>query len=102
MKRSLFAQRVLMIVVAVLVVGTLAAVAQACPTCKDAIAGEDPHHQNMVQGYFYSILFMMSMPFLLIGGFSSYMYLEVRRARREQASRNPSEHDEPPHDAPRS
>lgn len=59
-----------------------ATVATACPTCKDAIGG-DPHAANMVNGYFWSILFMMSMPFLILFGLSTYFYMEVRRARRE-------------------
>jgi len=68
----------LSLLVAVLGFATLA---EACPTCKDSLGASDPQHQGMVQGYFYSILFMMAMPFLLFGTFSSYMYLEVRRAR---------------------
>jgi hypothetical protein len=38
-----------------------------------------------VRGYFWSILFMMSMPFLIIGGLGTMFYLDVRRARRRQA-----------------
>ncbi len=72
------------------VVLLLAAVAQACPNCKEALASSDPQQQNMVRGYFYSILFMMSMPFLILGSFSSYMYLEVRRARAAKAKEQQS------------
>src|SRR5205814_7626074 len=35
----------------------------ACPTCKDGMAANDPEHEHMVKGYFYSILFMMGMPY---------------------------------------
>lgn len=42
----------------------------------------------MVAGYFYSILFMMSMPFILVGVFGGYAYLIVRRARRLQEGRD--------------
>ena len=59
-----------------------AATALACPTCKNALAG----HDHIVQGYFWSILFMMSMPFLLLGSFTAYMYWEVRKARAQQAA----------------
>lgn len=55
------------------------AVTLGCPTCKDGMS-ENP---NVARGYFWSILFMMSMPFLLFGSFTMYMYLEIRRARRE-------------------
>jgi hypothetical protein len=70
---------VALVLVAVLVVGS---VAEACPTCKDGLAATDPARQGLVRGYFWSILFMMSMPFLILAGLSSYFYLEVRRARK--------------------
>lgn len=60
------------------------ALAHGCPTCKDGLAG-DPATSDMVQGYFLSIVFMMSMPFLILGGVSAYFYYEVRRARLQRA-----------------
>ena len=61
------------------------AVGEACPTCKDGMAeGGGPHSANMVQGYFYSILFMMAMPFLIVGGLSALFYWEIVKARRAQ------------------
>lgn len=57
--------------------------AEACPTCKDALANS-PNGANLVRGYFWSILFMMSMPFLIFGCLGGYFYWEVRRARRAQ------------------
>lgn len=57
--------------------------ALACPNCKDALAG-DPDHAGLVRGYYWSILFMMSMPFLILGGISAYFYHEIRRARARQ------------------
>lgn len=59
--------------------------ASACPTCKDGMAG-DPAYSSMVSGYFWSILFMMSMPFLVFSGVAAYFYYEVRRARMRQAA----------------
>ena len=64
-----------------------ATVAYACPGCKQALETAEGEQANMVNGYFWSILFMLSMPFTLIGLFSGSMYLAVRKARRE-ASRN--------------
>jgi hypothetical protein len=55
--------------------------AEACPTCKDTIAENDPQNANLVRGYFWSIVFMMSMPFLITASLGAYMYWEVRRAR---------------------
>ncbi len=67
----------------VLVLG-FATVAAACPTCKLGLAENDPTNGGMVAGFFYSILFMMAMPFVLLGSFSGFAYLAVRRARVEQ------------------
>lgn len=60
----------------------VACTAEACPTCKAAIAENGEH---FVRGYFWSIIFMMSMPFLILGGLGSLFYMEVRRARMLQA-----------------
>src|SRR5690606_909200 len=56
-------------------------VAFGCPTCKDQLAN-DPAAQSIARGYFYSILFMLSMPALILLGLSTYFYLLVRQARR--------------------
>ncbi len=69
---------------ALVVVLCLAGDASACPTCKDGIAENDPSSQAMAAGYFYSILFMMSMPFVIIGTFGSFAYLSVRKAREAE------------------
>lgn len=69
-------------VLAIVMVIGLAAMAQACPTCKEAVS---ENGGNLVQGYFWSIIFMMSMPFLILGSLSAMFYLDVRRARRLQA-----------------
>jgi hypothetical protein len=59
-------------------------IASACPTCKENLAHNG---QNLARGFYYSILFMLSMPFLIFGGLCSYFYWEVCRARaRQQAS----------------
>jgi len=57
----------------------------ACPTCKDGIAQSDPASQAQAAGFFYSILFMMAMPFLIIGTFGGAAYLSIRRARERQS-----------------
>jgi hypothetical protein len=70
---------------AVLVMLCLAGEAMACPTCKDGLAESDPTSQAMAAGYFYSILFMMAMPFVIIGTFGSFAYLSIRKARDAEA-----------------
>jgi len=61
-----------------------AAVAEACPGCKDALAANDSQQYQIARGYFWSILFMLSMPLLIAGTFGSYVYIELRRARRDR------------------
>lgn len=58
----------------------LSTAAQACPTCKEAVV-EGAHQAGMIRGYFWSILFMMSMPFLIFGSLGAYFYLQVKRAQ---------------------
>jgi hypothetical protein len=60
-----------------------AAAAEACPNCKETIAG-DPAQQGLARGIYYSILFMMSMPFFLLGSLSTYFYYLVRRDQTEK------------------
>ena len=64
-----------------LLVVVISTVAWACPTCKDNLGSAD---SNLAGAYGWSIVFMMSMPFLILGSFVGYMYLEVRRARLKQ------------------
>ncbi len=59
-------------------------VASACPTCSEGLAANDPEHAGMVQGYFYSILFMMSMPYILLSAFGLYVYQLVKKARKQK------------------
>ncbi len=65
-------------------------VALACPTCKDQLA-HDPGAANIARGYAISIVFMLSMPPLILGGLFSYFYWEVRKARRALAQQRGSE-----------
>jgi len=77
--------RHLTIIVVMCVIGLcVQSVAVACPTCADGM-NNDPNHANLVRGYFWSIIFMMSMPFLIFVGMCSYFYLEVRRGRARLA-----------------
>ena len=76
--------RTLPLVLALGLLLAFANVAFACPTCKENLAG-DPEAANLVRGYFYSILFMLSMPPLILSGLSLYFYYEVRKARALQA-----------------
>ena len=59
--------------------------AWSCPTCTQGME-HDPSVMAMARGYFWSILFMMSMPFLILGGLSTYFYVSIRRARQQAAA----------------
>ncbi len=75
--------------VALLAIAVLgfASLAEACPLCKQAADQTEQPSGDIAGGYFWSILFMMGMPFFLLGSFSGYMYLMVRKARRELAAK---------------
>jgi heme/copper-type cytochrome/quinol oxidase subunit 2 len=64
----------------------VASVAAACPTCKDGLAQNDPQGQSLAAGYYYSILFMMAMPFAILGTFGSLAYFSIRRAQKQQTN----------------
>ena len=53
--------------------------ASACPTCGNSI---EHSGGNLAEGFFYSIVFMMSMPFVVFGGLALLCWLEIRKARR--------------------
>ena len=59
--------------------------ALACPGCKDAVAANDPEKARLARGYFWSIIFMLSMPPAILCTLGGYFYYEVRRARAEKA-----------------
>jgi heme/copper-type cytochrome/quinol oxidase subunit 2 len=79
---------ILRVCLVVVLLVACADVVWACPTCKDQLAA-DPAAANLVRGYFWSILFMLSMPFLILTGLSSYFYWEVCKARRRQGGARP-------------
>ncbi|MBI1247167.1 hypothetical protein GC197_04905 [bacterium] len=67
---------------AVLLLG-LPTLALACPTCKDGLS------ENYVSAYAFSIVFMMSVPYLLLAGFFAYIvvsYLRKPLAERKELS----------------
>lgn len=62
-----------------------AVAAEACPTCKNSSV-DGGNAGNLVAGYGWSIIFMMSMPFLILTSLGSYFYYEICKARKTQAS----------------
>jgi hypothetical protein len=74
----------LTLVGSLLLVLSVAAISEACPNCKETLA-RDPAQQGLAKGIYYSILFMMSMPFFILGGLCSYFYYLVRCDRAAKA-----------------
>jgi hypothetical protein len=64
----------------------MATAAAACPTCKDGLDQNDPKGQAIAAGFYYSILFMMAMPFAILATFGGLAFLSVRRAQRAHES----------------
>jgi hypothetical protein len=61
------------------------AVATACPTCKEGLAQNDPHGQSVAAGYYYSILFMMTTPYVVLTTLGACAYRAVKKAQAKQA-----------------
>ncbi|MDT8324323.1 MAG: hypothetical protein RRA94_09435 [Bacteroidota bacterium] len=69
------------VIIPTLVLGTLLlmpGLAEACPNCKEAYMG-DGGQSPVASGFNTSIIFMMIMPFLVIGGFVLRLWLAQRR-----------------------
>lgn len=63
---------------ALALIGSAPRPAPACPNCKEAVASQG-NGQSLQQGYFYSILFMMGMPFALLGTGAFFVTRAIKR-----------------------
>jgi hypothetical protein len=52
---------------AILLVLGLPGQAPACPNCKEAVANQDGDSMRLANGYSWSIILMISMPFAILG-----------------------------------
>ncbi len=64
---------------ALLVVVSLTGEALACPNCKEAIASQDGDAMRLANGYSWSIILMITMPFTLLG---TGMFMVARAVKR--------------------
>jgi hypothetical protein len=76
-------RRLIQILILLAVVVVLPSTLMACPTCKQGLA-DATNNPNLVRGYGWSIMFMMSAPFLILSGVGGYFYYEICRARAAQ------------------
>jgi uncharacterized membrane protein len=75
MRRLRWLLPVLALAVVLLLVGEVS----ACPNCKEAMAAQTGDAARLKDGYYYSILFMMGMPFLLLGTGALMVVRAVKR-----------------------
>ena len=86
MNRRFFSVRVLAAAACLTILFGLTNVASACPSCQAALG--EGGQGDLARGIYYSILFMMSMPFAIVGTFGGLMYRAVKREQRRQAELN--------------
>jgi cytochrome c biogenesis protein CcdA len=82
-----------MLVCCVVVLGA-ASVASACPSCQSAL-GNDSSQGDLARGIYYSILFMMAMPFAIVGTFGGLAYRAIKREQRRQQDSNSQDANDP-------
>jgi hypothetical protein len=76
--------RLATVVLAIAVIWLWAGDVSACPTCREGVGASDPHQQALAAGFYYSILFMLSMPVIILTTFGSCAYRAVKRAQAER------------------
>ncbi len=67
-----------------------ATVAEACPSCQQALANGQG---DLARGIYYSVLFMMAMPFAIVGSFGFMAYRAIKKEQRRQAEEAERESD---------
>lgn len=86
------------LVVAMVALALLPALLSACPLCKDALEDRTTGVANdLGRGFYYSILLMLSAPFLVVGG----LFFRIYRTRRRRRFERPVIADAAPLPAPR-
>jgi hypothetical protein len=71
-------RRIVPVVILTLLLG-LTGPAHACPNCKEAVSAQPSEVASMARGYNWSVLFMIAVPFTMLG---TGTLMVVRAARR--------------------
>jgi hypothetical protein len=79
--RSRFLYRFRIPILTAVLLLSIPTLAVACPTCKEGLTN-GANDVNLVRGFGWSIIFMMSLPFTILSVLGSYFYLLVRREQR--------------------
>lgn len=69
----------LLLLVAMLLLLLWAGDASACPNCKEALANQTGDAARLKDGYYYSILLMIAMPFALLATGAFFVARAVRK-----------------------
>ena len=64
---------------AIVLLCTLVPTASACPNCKEALGAQTGEAAKLKDGYYYSILIMMGMPFALLGTGAFFVARAVKK-----------------------
>ena len=72
-------RRILLLLLSVIFVLGFSAVTMACPNCKEAVSAQPDEVAGMAEGYNWSVLVMLAVPFTLAG---TGTLMVVRAARR--------------------
>jgi hypothetical protein len=78
MKRRLASLRIASALAALIVAGS-AREAAACPNCKEAVVASEGQVASMASGYNWSVLFMLAVPFSLLGTGALAVHRAVKR-----------------------
>jgi hypothetical protein len=63
----------------VAVAATTAGEARACPNCKEAVTASEGEVSSMAEGYNWSVLFMLTVPFSMLGTGAFMVHRAVKR-----------------------
>jgi len=85
-----FARKIVLASLCLVALSAMASVASACPSCQAAL-NSDTNAGDLPRGIYYSILFMMSMPFAIVGTFGAFAYRAVKREQRRLADSKQAE-----------
>ena len=67
------------LMVLALALGLACAEAKACPNCKEAVSAQPSDSAGMARGYNLSVVFMLAVPFTLLGAGSFAVARAVKR-----------------------
>lgn len=62
----------------------------ACPMCKEAVKGAGKDPSALARGFQWSILAMLTVPYILIGAIALLLYFSYRKQKQKMAVNQPT------------